>query len=40
MQLQKHRSLWFQLVCDMVGVGTVETCCLERKAALFVEESQ
>ena len=40
MQLQKYRNLWFQRVCDMVIVGTVETCCLERKAVLFVAESQ
>ena len=31
MQLQKHHNLWFQRVCDMVIVGTVETCCLEEK---------
>ena len=40
MQLQIYRNMWFQLVCDMVMVGTVETCCLERKAVLFVAESQ
>ena len=39
MQLQKHHNLWFQLVCDMVIVGTVETRCLERKAVLFVAVS-
>ena len=31
MQLQKHHNLWFQRVCDMVIVGTVEKCCLEEK---------
>ena len=39
MQLQKHLNLWFQLVCDMVMFGTVETRCLEREAVLFVEIS-
>ena len=40
MQLQKHHNLWFQLVCDMVIVGTVGTRCLERKAVLFAAESR
>ena len=40
MQLQKHRNLRFQLVCDMMTVGTVKMCCLERKTVLFVLESQ
>ena len=40
MQLQKHHNLWFQLVGDMVIVVTVEMCCLESKAVLFVAKSQ